>query len=299
MTDHETTMYEQNHTFDPAQHFSPIEDIRLPFSERLAYAQTNDQRSIIHSCIPIWCGPFHESDYPVQSRSIGQMYHKQSKSLMPFYIARYQVTVWQYSQFVHDNGYSMPEYWSQQGWEWKCQGHEYPSEWRQQTVNNYPITGVSFYEAEAYCRWLSQQGKHKQWLAHHAEIRLPSSIEWEIAACWDQETANMQEWSDTPDHPKQNVREAQVSGPLPVGLFPEGASPCGALDMAGNVWEWCLPTAHPAEHSYQYILRGGCWSTPAERSGWHIHISAEPNKRANTGGFRVLLGQSGPMPNRL
>src|SRR5262249_56725196 len=96
-------------------------------------------------------------------------------------------------------------------------------------ADNQPVVGISWYEAVAYCRWLSA--------ATGREFYLPSEAEWEKAARglhgliypWDNE------WRSG----RCNSSEASIGRPSPVGSFPAGASPYGALDMAGNVSEWC------------------------------------------------------------
>jgi formylglycine-generating enzyme required for sulfatase activity len=284
----EIVMQQQSDDDGSVQPLSPIEDSRIPFEGRLHHARTLDQRSVVRSIIPDWCGPFNQRVYPIdQFQELGRTQHRQA-SVGSFHIARYQVTVWQYRQFIDDGGYATPDWWSAPGSDWKHKGLVHPSEWMHQSFDNHPVTGVCLYEAEAYCNWLTAYGRRGQWLASTTSIRLPSSIEWEIAARWDQARAGMRTWEYLPGVFNLNALETGYSQVLPVGLFPDGASPCGALDMAGNVWEWCMP-----HHGYQepsnYELRGGCWSTPLARAGWNARVPSPPDRRANTGGFRVLL----------
>jgi formylglycine-generating enzyme required for sulfatase activity len=81
----------------------------------------------------------------------------------------------------------------------------------------------------AYCRWLSSvTGK---------AITLPSEAQWEKAARGDRDRREYP-WGDRWDAAKCNTSELGLGGTTPVGIFPEGASPYGCLDMVGNVWEW-------------------------------------------------------------
>jgi len=108
---------------------------------------------------------------------------------------------------------------------------------------NHPVVMVRWYEAVAFCRWLSAQ--------LGCTITLPTEAQWEKAASWgegDKETRKQGDegrkrrypWGEeiTADH--ANYKETGIGTTTAVGSFPQGASPCGALDMAGNVWEWCL-----------------------------------------------------------
>lgn len=282
-------MHEQGSTH-PTVPLSPIEDLRLPFSERLEQAMTNDQRSIVHTNKPVWCDLFNERLYPSPERRriVGQVASLETVRLGIFQISRYQVSVWQFRQFMHAGGYTCADWWSMPGWAWiQSQGIDQPSEWRIQHFDNHPVTGISLHEVEAYCRWLTRKAQQEQWIGSNAHIRLPSSIEWEIAARWNRRTARLDDWRAQSDNHKHDIFDNHYAHILPMGLFPDDASPCGALDMAGNVWEWCTSL-----QSNEYVLCGGCWSTPIERVGWSASITAPAERRGNTAGFRVLLSFS-------
>jgi len=109
---------------------------------------------------------------------------------------------------------------------------------RQPTVNTYysdpayadhPVIHVDWTDAGAYCAWAGR--------------RLPTEAEWEKAASWDplKNEKRIHPWGNEFDCKKGNFEGSDcdgVAGTAPVGSFPEGASPYGALDMGGNVWEW-------------------------------------------------------------
>lgn len=111
--------------------------------------------------------------------------------------------------------------------------HRVPSGWEDdkplRDKQNHPVVYTSWDDALAYCQWLSQMtGKN---------ITLPSEAQWERAARGDQDQRPYPwgEWTDG----YCNTSELGIGDTTPVGIFPEGVSSHGCLDMAGNVWEWC------------------------------------------------------------
>lgn len=151
-----------------------------------------------------------------------------------YYIDRYEVTNALYQRFVNEGGYENRKYWSQEGWGWKEYGRiSYPGFWagkeysKSQFGQDYhkadqPVAGVSWYEADAFCRW--------------AEKRLPTEAEWEKAARGDD--GRTYPWGeDPPDCSYANYGGCRQYPSL-VGSYEKGRSPYGLYDMAGNVWEW-------------------------------------------------------------
>ena len=96
------------------------------------------------------------------------------------------------------------------------------------TLSNYPVCGVCWFEALAFCNWLS--------IRLGMCIVLPTYAEWEKAAR--STDGRRRPWGEeiTPDH--ANYFETGLHTTTPVGIFPKGRSHCGALDLIGNVWEW-------------------------------------------------------------
>ncbi len=124
--------------------------------------------------------------------------------------------------------------------------------------NNHPVVGVTWDDCEAFCKGL--------------ELRLPTEPEWEYAARGGD--ARKYPWGNEWDSKKCCNRDNQGPGgrTFPVGSFPEGAGWCGALDMAGNVWEWCADwydgqvyeryakdDLTPPSISAYRVVRGGSW----------------------------------------
>jgi len=150
---------------------------------------------------------------------------------------------------------------------------------------SHPVVFMAWTDARAFCEW--------------AGLRLPNEAEWEKAARG--EHGRRYPWGDAWDSTRANCNERSTST-SPVGSFPNGASPYGALDMAGNVWQWCLDefdsksdtlhvdpgawTSSSAPHSG----RGGCWFNQPQACRTY-HRSWERSEAGYTVrhvGFRTL-----------
>ena len=145
---------------------------------------------------------------------------------------------------------------------------------------NHPVAFVTWYQADTYCRWLDE--------------RLPAESEWEKAARgtqgWDYPWGN----GLLPEKLNAGLR---FTGMLPVGSFPEGASPYGALDMAGNVWEWTADwyMPYPGSHyrsdlfgeKYK-VVRGGSWNHPIDDARSYHRDIASPTRALAVVGFRCV-----------
>jgi|GEM_PF-1520711 len=166
--------------------------------------------------------------------------------------------------------------------------------------NNHPYNNVSWYEAMAFCRWLSWKlgGEYHldaidKWL-----VRLPTEYEWEKAA---RGTDGRQfPYGRQPSNTKMNTSElVQVasSGTNTVGVFVEGASPYGVQDMAGNVWEWTLsdfhnpmidPTDENLNSGNRRVLRGGSFSDKRYYAATTFRSHYIPAGRFRNYGFRIV-----------
>jgi len=169
-------------------------------------------------------------------------------TLPTYYVARYPVTVGQFRAFVHQSGHKPADEDSLQG------------------VDNHPVVNVTWYDALAYCQWLT--GRLREWRGtpeplarllreEDWEITLPSEAQWEKAARGGEQIANGKlqmangksatpnpnparefPWGDDPDPSRANCDETGIGTTSAVGCFPGGASPYGVEDLSGNVWEW-------------------------------------------------------------
>ncbi|MDZ7308622.1 MAG: SUMF1/EgtB/PvdO family nonheme iron enzyme [candidate division KSB1 bacterium] len=101
-----------------------------------------------------------------------------------------------------------------------------------------PVTAIKWYAAMAYCDWLTEQQKANSKKQKESLVfRLPTEIEWEWAATGGK---RIYPWgNEKPDETRANYGE-KIGHTTPVGSYPAGATPEGLMDMAGNVWEWCL-----------------------------------------------------------
>jgi len=186
-----------------------------------------------------------------------------------FMIGKYPVTNQEFKGFINDEGYKNKELWSPEGWNWReKESILEPLYWHDRKWNgpNFPVVGVSWYEAAAYARWLSKKtGKIHS---------LPTEAQWEKAARGTD--GRVYPWGNEFDKNLCNNRELGLRRTSPVGIFPGDKSPYGCMDMAGNVWEWCAdwyeedyykksPTKNsqgPSDGSNR-VIRGARWGDVA------------------------------------
>lgn len=198
-----------------------------------------------------------------------------------YWIDTFPVTNEKYQAFVEAGGYGNQAYWSSEGWKWRTKNDiTGPKYWNDAEWNkpNYPVVGVSYYEAEAYAIWAGK--------------RLPTEQEWEKAARG--EDGRRYPWGEEFDENKCNGaagifsalgRLAASSGTTPVTQYPKGVSPYGCFDMAGNVWEWCADWYD--EKNGARVLRGGSWGfdpVTLRASYWFGYIA---ESRTDSIGFRL------------
>jgi formylglycine-generating enzyme required for sulfatase activity len=213
-----------------------------------------------------------------------------------FWIGQTEVTNAQYKYFVEAGGYTERNWWTDSGWQWREENKRIePAYWRAEQWNqpDYPVVGVSWYEAVAYTRWLSA--------TTGLTIRLPTEAEWERAARGDD--GRIYPWGN------EWMNHVNILGPVdgyeytaPVGSYPDGAGPYGTLDMAGNVWEWTttkwldnyanyadlVDNSVEGDGSARRVVRGGSWNdiTGAERTVARARGLPDGGELL---GFRVVL----------
>ena len=220
-----------------------------------------------------------------------------------FQISRYPVTNAQYQSFVDHGGYTEQwrECWSQEGWAWRKEAQiskprSYGGEF---DLPNHPIVGVSWYEASAFCRWLTLRFRESGGLLENREIRLPTEAEWEKAARG--EDGRMYPWGDEISPELANYSETAFGVTSTVGCFPRSTSPYSCEEMAGNVYEWCLDwydgkyyaqspekdPPGPASGSLR-VVRGGYWNDDAGCVRAAYRFRCAPDYRLNVIGFRLV-----------
>jgi hypothetical protein len=194
-------------------------------------------------------------------------------SVRSFFIARYPVTYGQYLAFLEaEDGFRCHEWWK--GLE-ATETHRLNPGVQGRRSRNHPAENVSWYDATAACRWMSARLGY--------EVRLPEEAEWQFTA-----GANryglVYPWGEVWRSTFANTFASGLNRTIACGMYPQGASPYGVLDMCGNVCEW---TATPGYEAGRRILRGGSWNhLPAE-----VRIMAResffPYERRPYCGFRV------------
>jgi iron(II)-dependent oxidoreductase len=188
----------------------------------------------------------------------------------------------EFVDFLADDGYARRDLWTAEGWMWRQEeGAIAPRYWERRgdawwtrTMNRtapvdprHPVCHVSYHEADAFARWAGK--------------RLPTEVEWEVAASWDPAAGRQRRfpWGDQPATPERANVDQLRFGTAPIGAFPDNISPSGCIGMIGDVWEWTSSdfTGFPGFSPFPYpeyseiffgseykVLRGGSWAT---RSG--------------------------------
>lgn len=214
-------------------------------------------------------------------------------------VARFVVTNSQFGAFIDANGYGDPRWWSSAGQAFLAAAGRsiaQPALWGSPQFNSpsQPVVGVSWYEAAAYCAWFTSLGHRVGWLPTDAVVRLLTAAEWERAARGTDR--RRYPWGDAPPDPERaNYDATGLRAPAPVGCFPRGISPCGALDVAGNVWEWtasCSDEDHAtpladAVADARPTICGGAFNWDATHLGCGSRYWFNPSYRHNLLGFRV------------
>ena len=140
-----------------------------------------------------------------------------------------------------------------------------------------PVAWVSWYGASAYCLWLSL-------LEGNALYRLPTEKEWEYAA-GGRESRTYPWGGEEPSPQRANFNENEGTT-TPVGRYPEGATPEGLYDMAGNVWEW-TEDLYDEDKAWR-SLRGAYYNSKADALRCSSRLSVNPGYNDGNVGFRVI-----------
>jgi hypothetical protein len=179
--------------------------------------------------------------------------------LTPYAIARYPVTHRQWQAFVDNGGYTDDRWWH--GLVERPEPKQ--GRWNEPTS---PREALSWFEAVAFCRWLTAQ------LVDGRIVSLPTEQQWERAARGTD--GRTYPWGNEWSSDLANA-EGKIARTTLVGLYPNGQSPSGAMDMAGNLSEWCLNEYKVSANTSvaglaRRVVRGGAWGDPSDlcRAGY-------------------------------
>jgi formylglycine-generating enzyme required for sulfatase activity len=191
-----------------------------------------------------------------------------------YWIGRYAVTAAQFRTFVKESGHEPADTDSLVG------------------PDDHPVTVVTWHDALAFCRWLGAQAG--------VRVTLPSEAEWEKAARG--ADGRIYPWGNEPPDESRCNFAYRMEDTTPVGRYsPQGDSPYGCADMAGNVWEWTrsLLRTYPynprdgreklrTSNDVLRILRGGSYLDGAARVRCTSRSWYNPSSRGRCGGFRIV-----------
>jgi len=206
----------------------------------------------------------------------GERDQQETMELPEYWIGRYPVTNAQYKRFLDANPtYSVPfrdTNWAKP-YNWDKNTRTYPTD-----KADHPVVLVSWNDAKAFCDW--------------AGLRLPTEQEWEKAARGDKD-GRIYPWGDDWIDGRCNTSEAGAGGTTRVGQYsPQGDSPYGCEDMAGNVWEWTASWYD--QRPGGRVMRGGSWSRDRRLARLSTRSDYSPGRADVRLGFRpVALVDSG------
>jgi len=236
---------------------------------------------------------------------------KETFNVQPFYISKYLITYAQFEAFVKaGDGFDNPQWWAGMLQEYQQQklGNQ-----RTKSKNN-PRDSVSWYQSVAFTRWLnhrmkgwqspSPDGSGTPWIiGQNAQVRLPLEWEWQCAA---QGGSQQREypWGKWQEG-YANTAESGLSRAIAVGMYPQGVTNCGAMDMSGNLYEWCLnkhskPKENQVDASRERrVLRGGSYYYDPDLASCVSRANYNPHGDLGHYGFRVVVVSALSRPSDL
>jgi len=195
----------------------------------------------------------------------------------PFRMAAYPVTYAQHRAFLDaDDGYRSDDWWADPT-------RDAPGSQRRPYAS-YPADNLSWFDATAFCRWLSAR--------LGCEVRLPDEWEWQWAAQSAQPDFTYP-WGPEWREGLANTYESGIGRTTAAGMYPGGRSRQGVYDLAGNVREWCRnantdPRRVQASRGESRVVRGGSWLNDPGFARAVLRNHSHPSLRYDYFGFRVV-----------
>ena len=237
-----------------------------------------------------WKMPHGEPEWitiPAGEFWMGEVPDLHKVNVKDFGIARVPITNAQYLLYVQATQHAVPKDWEENR---PPKGKE-----------SHPVVNVTWDDALAYCAWLSE--------VTHKQITLPSEAEWEKAARGglsparsggDREGARAYPWGDMFEATRCNSDALGIGDTTPVGIFLNGASPYGVLDLSGNVWEWTrsLYASYPynprdgrenLQSREGRVLRGGAFGLDGRFGRCAYRNWDDPSSGLRNFGFRICV----------
>ena len=222
-------------------------------------------------------GSFTMGTYPTGLRKTDPEEPQRSVTLDAYAIGKYHVTNSQYALFLKQTDYRFPLFWNDE----RFNGQDAP------------VVGVSWHDTQNFFVWLNN--------LTGADFRLPTEAEWEKAARGTD--GREYPWGNQWEANKANTAESQLKRLTPVGSYPDGISPFGCYDMAGNAYDWCSDWFHIDTYKYsdpdnpmgaaegrRKVIRGGSWLPRGEFAARCANrASYEPTRAVHNVGFRIAV----------
>jgi len=293
---------------------STIEKVPSPSEERTVGSEENrsimhggvraikspleSARSSLQKILPIPFDLIHipagqvtlTNTWDIKEAYVGKKGESKTFDVSEFALAKYPVTNAQFEPFLKAGGYDNQQWWTTDGWKYRQDKRwTQPRYWKDSKWNGatQPIVGVSWYEAVAYCHWLSHTTNTK--------IMLPTEQQWQRSAQGDD--GRVYPWGNdwNGDLCNNDADDKGIGKTTPVTQYEgKGDSPFGVVDMAGNVWEWCLTDYYKGSNDVNGTdvpgLRGGSWGNSNLVNFRCVHRDRIfPNNGYISRGFRFAL----------